>query len=161
MEHGSCMSISGIPARLPNKTFVPVFQALAKDMGKEKFIELLEKASAENGAQMIASMAKDLPKRDMKAFADMIQNWMSAVPFNKAFTYEVVENTDRVFEVKFTECLPAKIWREMKAADLGYAFECSGSDAMIKAFNPKMKAVSLKNLMKGDNVCIERFVLEA
>jgi len=30
---------------------------------------------------------------------------------------------------------------------------------MIKAFNPKMKATDLKNIMKGDSVCIERFEL--
>jgi hypothetical protein len=34
--------------------------------------------------------------------------------------------------------LPGKILREMNAADLGYALECSSADAMVKAFNPKM-----------------------
>ena len=63
--------------------------------------------------------------------------------------------------MKVTECLPARIRREANAADIGYALECSGSDAIAKAFNPKMKGLGVKNMLKGDSVCIERFVLEA
>jgi hypothetical protein len=48
----------------------------------------------------------------------------------------------------------------MKAAEIGYALECAPTDAAVKSFNPKMRAENLKNLMKGDSVCIERFVLE-
>jgi hypothetical protein len=142
-------------------TFVPLLQALAKDVGRERFVRMVEKASAENGAVLIASMAKDLPKRDMKAFAGLFKSWLSTPPFDKAIAYEFVENTEKVLEMKVTECLPARIWREANAADIGYAWECSGSDALAKAFNPKMKGMSVKNLMKGDGVCIERFVLEA
>jgi hypothetical protein len=52
------------------------------------------------------------------------------------------------------------VFREMNAADIGFAFECSPARALAKAFNPKMKWINPKNLMKGDSVCIERFVLE-
>jgi hypothetical protein len=79
---------------------------------------------------------------------------------NKAFQYEIAENTDKVFEFKVTECLPARVCREMNAADIVYALECAPSDAMAKSFNPKMRVENPKNLMKGDSFCIERFVLE-
>jgi len=140
-------------------TFIPVLQILARDIGKDTLVEELTKASAENGARMITQMAKDLPKKDIKTFASLMESMLNTTPYDKALTYETVEKSDKVFEVKFTQCLPAKIWREMKAADLGYALECSPSDAMIKAFNPRMKATDLKNTMKGDSVCIERFEL--
>jgi hypothetical protein len=48
----------------------------------------------------------------------------------------------------------------MNAADIGYALECSGSEAAVKAFNAKMTASNPSNMMKGDAFCIERFVLE-
>jgi hypothetical protein len=138
-------------------TFVPVLHIMATNIGRDKMVKELARASAENGRQMIAAMAKEVPKRDLKAFAGLIAGWMAAPPFNKAFASEVVESSDRVLEVKYTQCLPAKMWREMNAADLGYALECSSSDAMVKAFNPAMTAASIKNMMKGDSVCIERF----
>jgi hypothetical protein len=48
----------------------------------------------------------------------------------------------------------------MNAADFGYAFECSPAHTLAKVFNPKMTLLNPKNLMKGDSVCIERYVLE-
>jgi hypothetical protein len=141
-------------------TFVPVYQIMANNMGREKFLEVLKEASSENMAQFVASIAKDSPKRDMTAFADLVVNVLGSFPNNKALTYEVVEKTEKVFETKYTECLMAKVWREMKAADIGYAFECYPSEAMARAFNPKMKSIFIKNLMKGDEACIERITLE-
>jgi hypothetical protein len=139
--------------------FIPTLQSLAKNIGRDKLVEELTKASAENYAQMMAAAAKELPKKDMKTFAGMMETMMATAPSNKAFAYEVVESSDKVYQMKFTQCLPAKLWREMNAADLGYALECSPVDAMAKGFNPKMKGAVLKTLMKGDSDCLVRFEL--
>jgi len=136
---------------------IPTYQMLAKEIGKEKFLSMLTEANAEVYSQMFAIMAKD---RSMKSLASIFQNMLNSPPYNKAFQYEIVENTDKVFEMKLTECLPARVCREMKAADIGYALECAPTDIIAKSFNPKMRAENPKNLMKGDSVCIERFVLE-
>ncbi len=136
---------------------IPTYQVLAKEIGKEKFLGMLTKANGEVFSQMFASMTKD---RSMKSLATIFQNMLNSPPYNKAFQYEVVENTDKVFEMKFTECLPARVCRELKAADFGYALECAPTDIIAKSFNPKMRAEHPKNLMKGDSVCIERYVLE-
>ena len=47
----------------------------------------------------------------------------------------------------------------LDAADVGYAIECYPSDAAGKAFNPKTKASGGKNMMKGDEYCVERWEL--
>jgi hypothetical protein len=141
-------------------TFIPVLQALSKEMGPERFLAALTKAASDNTSQLIAAAAKDAPTRDMKGWSALFQNMLGTPPFNKAVAYEVVEQSDRVLELKFTACLPAKLLRAMNAADIGYAFECSGSEAAAKAFNPKITASNPRNMMKGDSFCIERFVLE-
>jgi ribosomal protein L12E/L44/L45/RPP1/RPP2 len=139
---------------------VPILESMGKGIGKEKLLKLLEKAGAENYTQMVNTMAKDYPSRDLKSFVKMMDASMASIPiYQKALAYEVTEFTDKVYEAQYTLCLPAKILREMNAADLGYALECSSSDAMVKAFNPKMKSTFIKNMMKGDSVCIERIVL--
>ena len=141
---------------------VPILKSMEKDIEKEKLLKLLEKAGADNYTQMVNAMAKDYPNRDMKSFVKMMDAFMASVPiYQKSFAYEVTEFTDKVYEAKYTLCLPAKVLREMNAADIGYALECSSSDAMVKAFNPKMTASFLKNIMKGDSVCIERIVFSA
>ena len=140
--------------------FIPVLRIMANDLGREKFLEMLKKASAENWSQKGSFLAKDIPKRDMKIFADWFVQVMSAAPFGKAFAFDVVERSDKAFEVKFTECLPARIYGELKAADIGYAFDCYPMAAFASAFNSKMKLTNPKNLVKGDDVCILRYVLE-
>jgi len=141
---------------------VPILESMAKDLGREKLLKLLEKASAESYTQMITAMAKSYPSRDMKSFVKMNDAFMASMPiFQKSLAYEVTEFTDKVYETKYTLCLPAKILREMNVADIGYALVCSPADAFVKAFNPKMKSTIIKNFMKGDSVCVERIVLEA
>ncbi len=137
---------------------IPILQNLANDIGREKFIEMLKKASAKNTTQLFTDIIKNLPKKDMTALADFWNGIINTFPYNKAFTYEITEKTDKVFEMKFSECLFAKILREMNAADIGYAFLCSPTDAFAKAFNPKIKGTHPKTLMQGHDVCIERFV---
>ena len=142
------------------ENFAPYMQNLAKDIGKEKFIEMLKKASFEHTEQLIGSMTKNLPKKDMGALADFMSNFLNSSPLNKALTYEIVEKTDKAFEVKFTECLWAKVFREANAADIGYAIHCYPIDAWARAFNPKIKGTLPKNLMEGQDACIVRFVWE-
>ena len=140
---------------------VPLLKSMEKDIGKEKLLELLARAGAENYTRLVNTWAKGYPNRDMKSFAKLMDGFMAGAPINKAFAYEVTEFSDNVYEAKYTLCLPAKVLRELNAADIGYALECASADAMVKAFNPKMTASFAKNIMKGDDVCIERIVLGA
>jgi L-2-amino-thiazoline-4-carboxylic acid hydrolase len=142
-------------------SFIPVLQALAQRMGRERFLSALADVASENTGQMIGAMVKDWPARDLRAMSALWQNLLSTPPFSSALAYEVVEQTEKTLELKFTACLPAKLLRAMNAVDIGYALECSGSKAVAKAFNPKIKVSNPKNIMKGDAYCTERYVLEA
>ena len=140
---------------------IPLLQTLAKDIGREKFLEMLKKASNELAVQYVRTATKDLPKRDFAAFVDWNLKDLNSFPTNKAVTYEIVEKTDKVFAMKITECLWAKTLREMNAADIGYVMVCDPDGAAIREFNPKIKGSNPKNLMKGDDVCIGRSELVA
>lgn len=147
--------------RLSFESGIPILQTLAKDIGKEKFLVMLRKAVNENTVQFIKAATKDLPKRDFAAFVDWNIKIMNSPPYDKTVTYEIVEKTDKVLELKITECLAAKILLEMNAADIGYVMICDPDGVSSREFNPKIKTTNPKNLMKGDDVCIARFVLEA
>ena len=138
---------------------LPLFKYIEKNIGKEKLIDLLKGASAENSETLMRSFTKGVPG-NMKALSDMVKTWMSSPPYNNAFSYTITEESDTVLEMKYTECPAAKFYSQMNASDIGYAIECSGSDKMAKAFNPKMEAKNSKNMLRGDDVCIERFILK-
>jgi len=96
----------------------------------------------------------------MKSFSSLLRNVLDSPLYKQAFPAEIVQNTDKVLELRYGACLPAKLLRAMNAADIGYSLECSGMAAATRAFNPRITTSNPKNLMKGDSYCIERFVLE-
>lgn len=140
---------------------IPMYKSLAKELGKEKLLKMLEKATAEKITQEIESVAKDMPVRDMAHFSQFLKAYLASPPFNTALKNQITEESEKVVEVTHSKCLFAEIFREMDASDIGYALECAASDTAAKAFNPNMKATIPKCLMKGDDCCIERFELEA
>ncbi len=142
--------------------FLPFLENMGKSLGREKLLDLIQKAGAEIYTQLTPVLAKDLPSRDPRSLAKLISDFMMGTPiYRQAFTFEITELTDNVYEATYSRCLPAMVFREMNAADIGFAFECSPAHALAKAFNPKMRLMNPKSLMKGDSVCIERYVLEA
>jgi len=142
-------------------TFIPLLQSLQKEMGSEKFIEVITKSTSEGIAAMFGEMTKDLKEKDLKTFADFLKGLLSTPPYNSAFTCEITEQSDKVLELKYTQCLPAKLLRAMNAADIGYVIECAGTPVATNAFNPKIKWSNPQNMMKGDSYCIERFTLDS
>jgi len=141
--------------------YISTMQNLAKDIGKDKFIEMLKKASSEAGSQNITKQAENMPQRDLATFVATFYAPMKESPFwSHVLTHEVVEETDNAFEVKITECLWAKTFREANAPDIGYASICHPDYAVARAFNPKMRMIRTKTLMQGHDCCNHRYVWE-
>ena len=156
----SGMTVEEVFQLVYRDNFVPYMQAIAKDIGSEKLIPILKKTSSARMRQQVAGMVQNMPKRDFAAFKDFIKSLLNAFPFKNALVNEIVKETDKEIKVRSAECLFAKTFREANAADIGYATQCYPSPAMIRAFNPKLRVENPKNLMKGDEVCIERFYME-
>ena len=139
-------------------SFIPLMLVLAKAGGREKFVEILKKGSSEAASLGIQNAAKSLPKRDLAAFVTPLKSpdhfWKHVL------TFSVVEDSPKVFEVKVTECLWAKTFRGMNAADIGFATICFPDYAAASAFNPKLKMIRTKTLMQGHDCCNHRYVME-
>ena len=140
---------------------VPTYQFLLKEMGKEKFLKLLREASIDNKKQLIDSLAKDMPDRNLNQLAELVLGYLGTPPFNKIFTTEVVEKSDTVLEIKYTRCLFAEVYREMNASDIGFIVECGGSKDTARAYNPEINVSLSSSMMKGDNHCTKRFEVES
>jgi len=131
---------------------------LAKEIGREKFIEMLKQYAVEETKLVMNQVVQNMRIRDLSMLKIMMKNM--SVPYNYTNVTEVVENTDKVYEQKHTECIYAKLYREEDAADIGYAMVCHDYETGYRIFNPKIKFTNPKNLMKGDDVCITRLVWE-
>jgi len=136
-----------------------LWRGIEKDMGSEKFVAMLKRVIDEVAGRESAESAKKLGKNDLAAFSRDLKQpsrfWQNVL------TFQIVEDTPRAFEVKVTECLWAKTYREANAADLGYLLSCYGDYASAKGFNPKMRMIRTKTLMQGNEYCNHRWVIEA
>jgi len=139
------------------KGLIPVLQGLSKEFGEEKFLEVLKKVASECALKARQDTVRQLPSNDLAAFK------AEGEPghFGKhVLTLEMVEDTPQAYEVRVTECLYAKIFREMGAAELGYALICHRDYADCQGFNPRITMIRSKTLMQGDDHCNHRFVWE-
>ncbi|NTV80032.1 MAG: L-2-amino-thiazoline-4-carboxylic acid hydrolase [Candidatus Aminicenantes bacterium] len=137
---------------------IPIWRGLEEELGREKLHEMMKRIIDATARKEMAGYAKKAGSNDLAAFTRSFREPGSI--FEKALTYEVVEDTPKAFEVKVTECLWAKTFRDANAGDLGYILSCYGDFASAEGFNPKMRMIRTKTLMQGDDCCNHRYVLE-
>jgi hypothetical protein len=140
------------------KDLVPVLQDLARRLGEERVFEALKGAVAAHALEAGQASARELPSNDFAAFTASARE--PSYFASHILTLEVVEDTPGAFEVKVTECLWAKTFREMGAAGLGDALICHRDYADCQGFNPHITLTRSKTLMQGDDCCNHRFVWE-
>ena len=138
---------------------VPIWRGIEKEMGSEKFAAMVKRVIDEAAGREMVELAKRLGKNDLAAYTEIMRKpnrfWQNVL------TFQIVEDTPQAFELKVTECLWAKTFRDAKAGDLGYLLSCYGDFASAKGFNPKMRMIRTKTLMQGDDCCNHRYVIEA
>lgn len=127
----------------------------------------LEKFSEYIGRDKVITMLKrtldDInqtkkPNLQAKSVKDYINPILESENHKIRNDIEVLELTDNVCQLKITNCLWAKTFREMNAGDLGYANTCYGDFSSATAFNPKLKLERTKTLMEGHDCCDFKYI---
>ena len=157
-QSDSGMSIQGAYNFAFKEWYIPAMKNLMKQIGREKFIDMLKTSS-----EMLHVPDEDAyinyDERTLSEWATRIknvcENWSDRI------TFEILNNNESVFEMKFTECLWAKTFREADASEIGYAGVCYQDYPMTKAFNPNLKLIRDKTLMQGQDCCHFKWVKEA
>jgi hypothetical protein len=80
---------------------------------------------------------------------------------NDMLSMEVLEDTDKVWCIKITECLWATTFQEAKAAEVGYAAVCQGDGMFPRAVNPDLDLDLTGTIMEGKPFCILRYHAKA
>ena len=138
--------------------YIPAMKNLMKQIGKEKFLDMLKKSS-EMLYEGDENADINYNERTLTAFADSLKK--SAEGYYKLrATLEFIYSDEHVLEMNTTECLWAKTFREADAADIGYAAFCYQDYPWAKAYNPKLTFIRDKTLMQGDAYCNNKWVME-
>jgi hypothetical protein len=138
-------------------SYVPAMKNLMKQIGKEKFLDMLKTSS-----EMLHVTGKDEPinyqERTLTAFS--INMKKGCENYRDRLTYKILNENLNILEMEFTECLWAKTFRAADAADIGYAGFCYQDYSSAIAFNPKLKLIREKTLMQGHDCCHFKWVME-
>lgn len=126
-----------------------------KEVGKEKAIECIKKATADRMTEFGKRQAERMPNNSFDTWVNQFRSG-----YENELTMDIVEDTEKAFELKVTECIWADTFLRAKAGDIGFAWVCYGDYAWPRGFNPKIKMIRDKTLMQGDSCCNHRYVLE-
>ncbi len=137
--------------------YISLLKSLADDIGREKFLSMLQNAASRAVADRIRKTAPPPPKNTLAAYIVQEPEYF----WSHVVTMNWVEKTDTTAETRVTECLWATTFRAADAADIGYATVCHADFAATTAFNPKMRMLRTKTLMQGHDCCNHRWVMQA
>jgi hypothetical protein len=137
-------------------TFIPLAVFLSEKLGLAEAVALLKEWATKQGEEGGRGIAQRLKSNDFAALKKFFDPTNAS--YKNTLTMEVVESTDRVHELKVTECLWADVFLKAKAGELGYASVCYGDYAFARAFNPQIEMVRDKTLMQGQPLCNHRYI---
>ena len=136
--------------------FIPYMERLATYLGRDELIELLKRAATEHYAERGKNWARRAKDKEFAAYFNFLRepsrDWVHTC------THEIIEDTDNVLEVRYTECIYADIFREENAQDIGYAAFCHGDFAIFPALDSRITLIRTKTLMQGDDCCNHQFI---
>ena len=127
--------------RLPNIGIVRIARRLEQELGKEKAHRIIKEVAYELAYEDTKKKIEGIEVNsleDIPTAMDAIRDQMLIVGSGKS---------------KDGFCLWAKTWREMDAEDIGYLWNCNSDEAIMAAFNPKIKLAQGETLMTGNSFC--------
>ena len=131
---------------------------MMEDMGRDKALEYLKKYTTQRQFEHGRDQAGKSTNQSLREYTEQFRNIES---FKNSLAMEIVEDSEKAFELKITECLWASTFLAANAGDLGTALVCHGDYAWAEGFNSKIKLVRDKTLMQGDPICNHRYIWTA
>jgi hypothetical protein len=135
--------------------FIPLLLILEKELGRKKVDQILETFIQEESKALAEAVVKAKGKNDLSVFKEEFG------PSNKGatevLTLDVVEDTDKAYCIKISECIWAQTWREAGAAHFGDTAVCLGDILFARAVNPKIDMALTGTLMQGKDHCMLRY----
>lgn len=136
--------------RLP----IMILKQMEKDLGKEELLAMVKKASHAASVELGRQVSGRITS--LQAFARPFKDDNSNL--SKTLVREIVEDNDKVFELRVTECLAHAVFKQVDALDLGYACVCHADFGLPIGIHPKFKLIRNKTLMQGHDCCNHRYV---
>jgi len=133
---------------------IQLSKELEQVLGREKAQEIIGKAREKSDLELVKGQMSGRKAidnfEDFKTFMKELHD----SPFaSHLFAIAYLGETAKEIEFHTTECLFAKVFRDMGAADLGYVMICRPDFVSTPAYCPNVSLRRTKTLMQGDDCC--------
>ncbi|MFC1564756.1 L-2-amino-thiazoline-4-carboxylic acid hydrolase [candidate division KSB1 bacterium] len=137
---------------------ISTLHEIEKDIGEKRLLEILRRKAYNEGFAKGEHIAKEYPDKD---FFSYNERFRSTDSFAKALiTYDIVEDSERVFELKVTECVIVEPYIKAGAGKYADAELCNEDFSHAEGYNKKIKLIRDKTLTSGHTYCNHRYVLQ-
>ena len=133
---------------------VDITNAFVPIAGKEKAIKVVEKLYEKKAIESAKQMV--IHSGDINNFADFKEFFMRQMNsdfYKNAITFTIIVDSETKLEFKITECLYAKVFKELDETEKGYRFYCKLDLVLAKIYHPNVKLTRTKTLMEGNECC--------
>lgn len=137
-------------AEMTSRGMFEFVKTLQEELDEAELIRLLNLCSAKIGRQVGEQQAQNSPDTSFASFVQVFR----PPNFANSLTHEIVEDTDKVFRLRVTECLSAEVFRDAGlGGEIGHAAVCNMDYYWPPAFNPAFKMERNRTLMQGHDHC--------
>ncbi len=137
-------------AAMMNRSAIELIKTLQEELDEAELIRLLNLNSAKWGKQVGERQRAQSPDTSFQTFVQVFR----PPNFANSLTHEIVEDTEKVFRLRVTECLTAETLRNAGlGGEIGHAAVCNMDYYWPPAFNPNFKMERTKTLMQGHDHC--------
>ena len=135
---------------------IELIKTIIKELGKDRAIEIIKTDTREGALALGKRQAQAAKKNDFYTYVDMFRDTNR---YKNTLTMEIIEDTEKAFELKITECLFAEPYIQSGlGGEVGFAALCYMDYFWPKGFNEKIKLVRDKTIMEGDAYCNHRYI---
>ena len=131
--------------------FIEYMERFAEYLGRGRLIEMIKRAVDDSNPPAQSANPDFSFSKWIKGGKDTYANMM---------TWEIIEESENVYEMRVSECLWWKIFKKHNATDIGYASVCYTDFSYARMFHPKLRLERTKTLMEGHDCCNHRWIFE-
>lgn len=138
-----------------NRAFIRFIKTLQEELGEDELVRLLNINSAEYGRWIGEMQAERASDTSLRTFVAQFR----PPRYSSILTHEVVEDTEKAFELRVTECCIAETFQAAGLGGaIGHAAVCNMDYYWPTGFNPNLKMERDRTLMQGHDHCNHRYV---
>ena len=141
-------------AKIQAQVLVPLVKALQEELGEERANALVRKAL---GAVYRRYGEEFWRAKNETSIGNAMVSAFATFARKEALDYDVIEQSQDVFQIDVTRCSYAEFYRELGEPELGFLLVCSSDFDMVAGYDPDVKLARTQTIMQGAKHCDFRY----